>query len=68
MNPEGTITLRLRAEDTGSAAIGDAQFSFAPDHSDYHAIIEHVGGLAPGESKPVPPWPDNSSAGGADAP
>lgn len=56
MRPDGTIVLQLRAQ-TGPT-IGDAQFTYPPDHPQYHEILEHVGGLEPGESKPVPPWPD----------
>jgi hypothetical protein len=29
-----------------------------PGDSNYESIIEHVGGLKPGETKPIPPWPN----------
>jgi hypothetical protein len=29
-----------------------------PGDTNYQAIIDHVGGLKPGETKPIPPWPD----------
>lgn len=54
MGGDGTIVLQLRAETGGT--IGDAQFVYAPDHPQYQQILDHLGGLAPGESKPVPPW------------
>ncbi len=57
MAADGTVTLRLRAV-SDEGAIGEAQFTYSPSDSDYASILEHVGGLEPGESKPVPPWPD----------
>jgi hypothetical protein len=56
MKDDGTIQLMLRAE--GDGAIGDAMFLYPPDHPEYAEILAHLGGLKPGESKPVPPWPD----------
>lgn len=56
MKPDGTIVLQLRAQ-TGST-VGDALFSYAPGHAKYNDVLKHLGGLKPGESKPVPPWPD----------
>ena len=51
------ITLQLRA--TGPDGLrGDALFTYAPDHKEYQNILEHLGGLKPGESKPVPRWPE----------
>lgn len=29
-----------------------------PGDSTYQSIIDHVGGLKPGETKIIPPWPD----------
>jgi hypothetical protein len=56
MTPDGTIVLDLRAEAPG--AIGDARFTYPPSHKDYRSILAHLGGLRPGEEKPVPPWTD----------
>ncbi len=39
--------------------VGDALLTYAPDHPQYQKILTHVGGLRPGESKPVPPWPED---------
>lgn len=58
MRADGTIVLQLRAE-TDDGAIGDGYFTYAPTDKDYDSVLEHLGGLKPGESKPVPPWPDN---------
>jgi hypothetical protein len=29
-----------------------------PGDTNYQSIVDHVGGLKPGETKPIPPWPD----------
>jgi hypothetical protein len=57
MDADGTIVLDLRA--TGPDGVrGDAQLRYPRDHKDYAAVLKHLGGLRPGESKPVAPWPD----------
>ncbi|MBI4913799.1 MAG: hypothetical protein HY823_13775 [Acidobacteria bacterium] len=52
--PDGTVILDLRAQ--GSGALGDAQFRYPPGHPEREGVLRHLGGLAPGEVKPVPPW------------
>jgi hypothetical protein len=56
MRPDRTIVLMLRADDA-AGTIGDARFVFPTGHPDYATVLAHLGGLEPGESKPVPPWP-----------
>ncbi|MBI5501020.1 MAG: hypothetical protein HY907_12315 [Deltaproteobacteria bacterium] len=56
MEADGTIVLMLRAEGEGGM-VGDAMFSYPPDHADYQMVLDHLCGLEPGQSKPVPPWP-----------
>jgi hypothetical protein len=56
MEKDGTIVLQLRAEGPGRM-IGDAQFRYPRSHPDYAEVLKHLGGLKPGERKPVPPWP-----------
>jgi len=56
MKPDGTIVLMLRAEGPGMV-IGDGMFTYPTTHKDYAMVLKHVGGLVPGQSKPVPPWP-----------
>jgi hypothetical protein len=56
MLADGTLQLMLRAE--GGPALGDALFSYPKGHPEYANVLKHLGGLNPGESKPVPPWPD----------
>ena len=51
MEADGTIILRLRAVSPG--AIGDALLRYPPDHAQYQSILNHLGGMTPGESKPV---------------
>jgi hypothetical protein len=57
MRDDGTIELVLRAEGPGGL-VGDALLVYPVGHRQYREILEHLGGLAPGETKPVPPWPD----------
>lgn len=59
MDDEGTITLLLKAEHESGVA-GHAQFMFPKGHERYHEILDHVGGLEPGDEKLVPPWPDEA--------
>jgi hypothetical protein len=59
MGADRTITLWLRAQNDDGATIGHAFFTYSPTGEDYESIVNHVGGLAPGQSKPVPPWPDD---------
>jgi hypothetical protein len=55
MDDKGVIVMNLRASDD-RGNMGDAQFVYPPSHPNYAAILRHLGGLKPGESKPVPPW------------
>ena len=57
MDADGTLVLRLRAE-SDDGAVGEALLTYAPTDPDYEAVLRHVGGVRPGEDKPVPPWPD----------
>ena len=56
MTPDGTIVLTLRAQGAGGT-IGDGRFTYPKGHKEYDAVLKHLGGLKPGESKLVPPWP-----------
>jgi hypothetical protein len=56
MKPDGTIELMLRAQGPGGM-LGDALVRYPPTHPQYQTILTHLGGLKPGESKPVPPFP-----------
>ena len=54
MAADGTITMRLRSLPPGPVAEGT--LVYRPDDARYGEILKHLHGLAPGESKPVPPW------------
>ena len=55
MTKEGTIFLYLRAEGENGEE-GDGLLTYSPDHPKYQDILKHLGGLKPGESKPVRPF------------
>jgi len=55
MEPDGTLVLQLRAEGPG---VGDALLRYTKNDPHYQEVLKHIGGLRPGESKPVPPWPE----------
>jgi hypothetical protein len=57
MTEDGTITLNLRAEGP-KGTIGDGRLVYRKGDKGYSDVLKHLGGLKPGESKPVPPWPD----------
>lgn len=56
MDQNRVLILQLRAEGP-NGELGDAMFTYKPGEPKYQEIIDHVGGLQPGESKPMPPWP-----------
>ena len=55
MEPDGTIVLDLRTELPNG--VGHGRLRYPPSHKDYKDVLSHLGGLKPGESKRVPPWP-----------
>jgi hypothetical protein len=57
MLADGAIELRLYSTSDGK----DAHLLQVLHKSDklYDEVIRHVGGLKPGETKVVPPWPDD---------
>ena len=55
MKPDGTIILDLVARTGGTT--GQARLVYPPGHPDHAMILRHLGGLRPGEVKPVPPFP-----------
>ena len=54
MTQDGTITLRLRSLPPGPVAEGT--MSYRPGDPQYEEIMRHLGGIKPGETKPVRPW------------
>ena len=59
MKDDGTVVLTLRADGPGKT-VGDALLEYKRDHPQYQKVLEHLGGLKPGERKPIPPWPDEA--------
>jgi hypothetical protein len=57
MLPDGTLILQLRSE-AKSGEIGEWYHEIKPNDARYAPYLKHIGGLKPGEEKPVPPWPD----------
>jgi hypothetical protein len=55
MLPNGVILVGVGGPDGLRAR---AVLMVEPGDTNYQAIIDHVGGLKPGETKPIPPWPD----------
>ena len=53
--PDGTLRLMLWAEADGVR--GEAMMVIPPDHKDYAMFVAHLGGIQPGENKPIPPFP-----------
>ncbi len=57
MSTDGTVTVHLTR--TGDGQYANATFIYKLNDAKYDEILNHVGGLKPGETKPVTPWPDN---------
>ena len=57
MTSDGVITLHLIGK-TDSGIIAHAVETHRPSDPEYEEIIQHIGGMKPGEKKAVPPWPD----------
>ena len=62
MNADGTIVLSLRAESPNGKDVGETQFEYKATDPYYSKILEHIGGIQKGETKLVPPWPDQVKA------
>lgn len=57
MEDDGTLVLDLRAEEDGGL-VGHGRVTYAPDDPHYQEVLDHLGGLEPGQEKPVRPWED----------
>lgn len=56
MDPDGTIVLNLVAtSDTGDKGVG--QLRYPMDHPQFMKIMRHLGGITPGATVPVRPFP-----------
>jgi hypothetical protein len=54
LEKDGTIAMRLR--NTADGMHLDATFTYNKTDSAYNDVLKHLGGLKPGEIKPVLPW------------
>ncbi len=55
---DGTLRVRLRAASEPGGPVGDATMTLGPDDPKHAAWLAHLGSPAPGQTVPVPPWPD----------
>lgn len=60
LQDDGTIVLKLRAEHPGFVGVGELRYPV--DHPKYFEVLEHLGGLEPGETKPVRPWDEKKAS------
>jgi hypothetical protein len=56
LEPNGTIIMELSKTSDGMPL--HAVFTYDTKHPEYDEILRHVGGLQPGEKKPVLPFPE----------
>jgi hypothetical protein len=56
MLADGSIMVGVPGPGSGERA--QAVLMLMPGDTQYQPLLDHVGGLKPGESKPIPPWPD----------
>lgn len=56
MREDGTLEMSLRAV-AADGTIGEAMLVVAPGDARYPSMVKHLGGIKPGEGKPVPPFP-----------
>jgi len=56
--PDGTLVLDLLATGPGGQR-GRGTLRYPPGNPDREMVLRHLGGLSPGQVKPVPPWPDD---------
>jgi hypothetical protein len=54
MSADGTITLHLKS--LWPDAHEDSDLTYAPDDPQFDEIKKHLGGIEPGQSKPIPPF------------
>jgi len=56
MRDDGTLEMSLRAV-ASDGTIGEALMIVAPTDSRHAEMVKHLGGIAPGEGRPIPPFP-----------
>ena len=56
MQKDGTIELSLRTV-ASDGTIGEAMLAVGPDDERHASMVKHLGGIKPGEGRPIPPFP-----------
>jgi hypothetical protein len=56
MTEDRSVHLRLRVDHDDS--FGHSLLVFAPGDKEYQSVLDHLGGLKPGDYKSVPAWED----------
>jgi hypothetical protein len=64
MLADGTVLVGVPAPGGGGRA--QAVLRLMPGDTQYQPLLDHIGGLKPGETKPIPPWPDPPAAPNTD--
>lgn len=57
MKDDGTLYLHLRTE-TGDGTVGEALMIVPKDDKRYRDMLDHLSGMKPGETRPIPPFPE----------
>ena len=55
MQPDRSLHMRLRSVEC-DGTIAEGTFDIKPAEANYQSTIDHVKGLQPNETKPVPAW------------
>jgi hypothetical protein len=58
MQDDGTLEMSLRAV-AADGTIGEAMMVVAPKDARYADMVKHLGGIKPGQGKPIPPFPSS---------
>jgi hypothetical protein len=56
MRPDRSLHMMLRSVEC-NGMVAEGAFDIKAGQKDYQSTIDHVGGLQPNETKPVPAWP-----------
>jgi hypothetical protein len=57
MAQDGTLTLMLRTE-TADGLVGEMVMVVPPGDPRHAGMVRHLGGIAPGQARAIPPFPD----------
>ena len=57
MSDDGTIVIRMRRTTDGKNVSGEVSYRVGDPH--YKEVLDHLGGMKPGEVKLVPAWPES---------